>query len=242
MKTKFTLFLVLSIAFAVESLPQEKKFFDAPFGGGGGYTPAWYFVNTDIVNEQLNQIGLPEIASDGLFSSGGGGFIYIGFVPFLRVGGMGYGGSSSVTAVINGENKEVLFNIGGGGLTLEYTLPFLRDVAVSIGGIIGGGSLSIDTYSNNNSGSYQGFWNDFKNGSTDNTSSSLHTSFWFVAPTINIDIPLYRFVSFRIGGGYQVTLAEDWKIDNDIDISGPGDLNGNGLFIQSGIFIGFFSY
>ena len=39
---KRILILSLILIFAVITEAQEKKYFDAPFGGGGGYMPAWY--------------------------------------------------------------------------------------------------------------------------------------------------------------------------------------------------------
>jgi hypothetical protein len=47
----------------------------------------------------------------------------------------------------------------------------------------------------------------------------------------------------RIGAGYQLSFGSDWTADNDQNLSNvPSDLNGNSFFIQSGLFIGFFSF
>ena len=60
---------------------------------------------------------------------------------------------------------------------------------------------------------------------------------------INFDIPVYRFVSIRVGGGYQLSLGESWKIENDQELKDvPSDFNGNSFFIQTGIFLGFFAF
>jgi hypothetical protein len=62
-------------------------------------------------------------------------------------------------------------------------------------------------------------------------------------PTLNFDYPIYRFVSLRLGAGYQIAFADEWTADNDRTVSGiPSDLNSNSFFVQSGIFIGFFSF
>jgi hypothetical protein len=46
-----------------------------------------------------------------------------------------------------------------------------------------------------------------------------------------------------LGAGYQFTFADKWTADNDRSLSGvPSDFNGKNFFIQSGIFIGFFSF
>jgi hypothetical protein len=71
----------------------------------------------------------------------------------------------------------------------------------------------------------------------------LKNSYWMFTPTINLDYPIYRFVSLRLGVGYQITFADEWTADNDQPVANvPSDLNSNSFFIQSGIFIGFFSF
>lgn len=237
------LFIILISAGLLQS--QDRKYFDTPFGGGGGYTPGWYFPNLDPLNKELIAIGIPELSGSGFFSSGGGGFIYIGFIDYLRIGGMGFGGSTSEVSSqdANGFTKEVIYNLSGGGLTIEYSLPFIRNVAVSLGFLFGGANIKIDVYNNNNNFSWDDIWNETQKDLTQNINRSLKNNFFIFSPILNIDIPLYRFISFRIGGGYQITFGDEWKIDNDREIKNvPSDLNGNAFFLQSGIFIGFFSY
>ncbi len=240
---------------------QQKQYFDAPFGGGGGFTPGWIFPKMDDVNIKLKHIGVPEFSGKGFFTSGGSGFIYLGFVPNFRIGGMGFGGStsSSVTEqqqyiidksadkkssqLIININKEVDYSIGGGGLTLEYTLPFVKNIGVSIGAIIGGGSLGIEIYKNTGSFNWENIWNEVNYQFTSENNRTIKNNFWFFTPTLNVDIPIYRFAAVRVGGGYQLTFANNWTVDNDQEISNiPSNLNGNSFFIQTGIFIGFFSF
>ncbi len=135
---------IIILFFSCSLFSQDKKYFDAPFGGGGGYTPGWIFVNLDDLNKQLISFGSGQLSKSGFYTSGGAGFIYIGFIPNLRIGGLGFGGSTSESALSNGYEREVVYNISGGGLTVEYTLPFIKNVAVSVGTIIGGGSIQIE--------------------------------------------------------------------------------------------------
>ena len=239
--------LFFSIFFLVNLVTygQTGQFFDAPFGGGIGYVPAWYIPSVSPINNQLNDIGMPEISTGGFYSSGIAGFIYIGFVKNLRIGGMGYGGSISSNQNVSGVNREVIYSLGGGGITVEYTLPFIKNLGVSIGAAIGTGSLQLDMYRNSGEFNWQGTWIEFRNGnvSSDYFNRKLTNSFWMFTPTINLDYPLYRFVTLRLGVGYQLTFADDWTADNDQSVSGvPFDLNANSFFIQSGIFVGFFSF
>lgn len=239
--------LLISIFF-ISSLvcyAQPGQFFDAPFGGGIGYVPAWYIPNLSPVNNELKNIGMPELSTSGFYSSGIAGFIYIGFVKNLRIGGMGYSGSLSTTKSESGVNREVIYTLGGGGVTIEYTLPFIKNFGVSVGTAIGSGSLQLDIYRNSGEFTWGGIWEEFsnQNNPSDSFNRKLKNSFWMFTPTLNIDYPLYRFVTLRLGVGYQFTFADDWTADNDQPVTGiPSDLNSNSFFIQSGIFVGFFSF
>ena len=103
--------IVLLIIPVISVYSQQKKYFDAPFGGGVGYVPAWYIPNLEPINNELKNIGLSDLSTSGFYSSGGGGFIYLGFIKYLRVGGMGYSGSVSTSAEYNGIKREVIYNL-----------------------------------------------------------------------------------------------------------------------------------
>ena len=242
MKLKFYILLtVLSCTL----FGQDKKYFDAPFGGGGGYTPGWIFVNLDELNNQLINFSSVQLTKSGFYTSGGAGFIYIGFVPGLRIGGLGFGGSTSESTFKDGFSRETAYQIAGGGFTVEYTLPFIKNMAVSLGTVIGGGSIQIELFKNSGGFDWQNLWTEISdvNKATANISRKISNSFFLISPTVNVDIPLYRFVSFRIGGGYQVAVGDSWEIENEKELNNvPSRLNGNAFYIQTGIFIGFFSY
>ncbi len=244
MRYSIKVFLIICVLSTL-SFPQRKQYFDAPFGVGGGYSPGWFFPKMDLINQKLKSFGVPDLSSNGFYTSGGSGFAYLGFIPYLRVGGMGYAGSTSKSSEVDGTNREVIYSLGGGGLTIEYTMPFVKNVGISVGGIIGAGSLSIELYRNSGSFNWDDVWNEISNASlsAQNISRTIKNNFWFFSPMLNVDIPVYRFVSVRFGFGYQLTFSDSWKVENDKELSNvPSNLNGNSFFIQSGIFIGFFSF
>lgn len=88
MKSLFAI-IFATLLFSSFIYSQDSQYFDAPFGGGGGYSPGWYFPNLDQVNLQMKTFGVPAFSNGGFYTSGGSGFIYLGFIPHLRVGGMG---------------------------------------------------------------------------------------------------------------------------------------------------------
>jgi len=233
-------------------LAQDSPFYDAPFGGGGGYVGGWIVPKLDGINVQLENFGVPALPASGFYTSGGAGFIYLGFIKNLRVGGIGFGGSRISTAntqqsIINSQTltefKEAQYSLGGGGLTIEYTLPFVKNFGVSLGAILGAGSMKINLYRNYGNVSWKDYWTSSGSNSPSSFSSSLTNNFWLFTPTLNVDIPAYHLLAFRIGAGYQFTFGGSWTYDNNKDIlNAPSDINGNSFYFQAGIFVGLFSY
>jgi len=233
--------------------PQESSFYDAPLGGGIGYNPGWIMPKVDGVNSILKNLDFPIAKSGGMYTSGISGFLYLGILKNFRIGGFGYSGLESNSGqypvpvlFMNDapspiENRQTDYSISGGGLTFEYTLPFIKDIAVSAGISTGRGSLNIKLYRNNGGLDWQTVISSVANYRSNYL--SLNNSFWLVSPTLNIEIPAYHMLCFRIGAGYQFTFGSNWTYDNDQNVSNaPSNINGNSFFIQTGIYVGLFSF
>jgi hypothetical protein len=232
------LFLIFITSWSV-TFSQSQTYFDAPFGGGGGFIPGFQFVNMNDLNDKLTSLSLPKFDNGSIFTTGGGGFIYIGFVPQLRVGGIGYGGTKSITYSNNNVSHQVDYNLGVGGFTIEYTLPFVKDIAISVGAVLGGGEISVDFYEN----SENFVWQSLLTSGQKNKFTKIKNDFFIISPTFNLDIPIYRFIALRFGVGYQQTLGGKWKANNDQTLFNmPSSFNGNSFFINTGIYFGFFAF
>ncbi len=243
---KLLIFVLILISFH-SSFAQEGEDVGwvARFGAAGGFSPTLVFPNVDAVNLQIKNMGLENLSGKGMIVYGGGGYAYIMLIDNLRIGGMGLSGTQSSKGTINGFNKEVKYNYGLGGFTAEYTLPFIKNIAVSVGAIIGGGSSSIEIFQNQNNFTWSGIWNDVsdKSKTTQNIYRKITNTFFTITPTLNVDIPLSRFIAFRIGGGYITSLANGWKVDNEQDIGNiPSDLSSSSFFIQTGIYFGLIAF
>lgn len=214
----------------------------AKFGAAGGFTPMVMFPNFDALNQSLSGFGVDKFDS-GLITYGGGGYAYIMLIDNVRIGGFGFGGSKNSEKNFQNFRKEVNYSIGGGAFTIEYTLPFIKGMAVSVGGLIGGGSIQIDVYQNEGSFDWFKVWNNLSSGNSKNIHKHLEDNFFTFAPTLNVDVPLNRFIAFRLGAGYQITFGNNWTVDNNQELNNvPSDLNGNTFFIQTGVFIGLFAF
>jgi len=235
---------VLSLFFSYKISAQEKTYFDSPFGLGGGFVGSWTFPSIQPLNDQLKKFGTWELAESGYFSSGGAGFLYIGFIPGVRVGGIGFSGSTKEARKSGGFEREAKLTSSFGGVSIEYTLPFIRKAGVSIGVILGGGNTVIEMYRYKDSYSWDQLWNEISDSvSSPNFGRKLSNDYFVVAPTLNIDIPMYRLAAFRIGAAYAIHVGDNWQLENGKDVYNvPSGTAKSQLYINAGIFIGFFSY
>lgn len=222
---------------------QDESAWDAKFAFGGGFTPGWFYPDFTGINSKVKAFGAGEFSKSGFFAAGGTGFVSIAVIRNIRIGGMGMGGSVKNSAVVNGLRKEAVYSLGMGGLTIEYTMPFIRSVAISAGLIAGRGGNSIELYENQGPKSWENLWSEASSAQASSKHIKMSNSYFLLAPTLNVDIPVYRFFAFRLGAGYNFALGNSWEMDNGQEILGvPSEINSSSLFLQAGIFIGFFNY
>lgn len=213
------------------------------FAVAGGVNSLYLFPDMSEINKQISEFKVGEFSTNGIFTFGGSGFAYIKIVDDLRIGGIGFGGSTSNEAVVDGYNREAKYSLGGGALTIEYSLPQIRKIAVSVGAMIGAGSLEIELYQNNGTFNWNDLFNDFDNPIDNNYSRIIKNNFFMISPTVNVDVPFNRFMAFRLGAGYLYTFGNDWTVENQKDINGvPSSTNADSFYIQAGIYFGLFLF
>jgi hypothetical protein len=244
MKKILIIFFLLILSINVFPQSRQRVGLISKFGIAGGFTPIWVTPNFDPINTKLKSFGTSKLPEEGMLATGGSGYAYVMFINNLRIGGMGYSGTVSRDAVVNGYKREMIYSMGGGGVTIEYTLPTIKGLGLSFGAILGAGSFDIKLHQNQGDVGWDEIWNKISSGDDpNNINTKLTNSYYMFIPTVNLDVPITRFLALRIGGGYQFTFAGDWEIDNGRDLNGvPSDLNGDSFFIQSGIFLGFFAF
>lgn len=244
---KLSLILFLALSSPLFAQEGDEVGWVGRFGAAGGFSPVYVFPNVNPVNDLVKQFGISGLSTSGMFTWGGSGYAYIMIIDNLRIGGMGISGSISTTGTSEGFNKEVDYSYGLGGLTVEYTLPFINRIAVSVGTIIGVGSSSIQFYKNQDNYIWEGITSPPPFSSRLvydlNVSRKYTNTFFTITPTLNVDIPLNRFIAFRVGGGYVFSFNNEWKVDNNQILRGvPSDLKSNSFFVQTGIYFGLFAF
>ncbi|MFW6232926.1 MAG: hypothetical protein ACOC4D_02705, partial [Bacteroidota bacterium] len=71
----------------------------------------------------------------------------------------------------------------------------------------------------------------------------IETGFWYLRPTINFEYALTNLVMFRLGASYSYSFGEDWQLNETAAVNNvPDNVNGSGLLIQFGLFLGLFNY
>ena len=244
-KLLFAVVCIITLSKTTILAQEEEVGLLSKFGFGGGFNAVWLMPKLDDLNKMMPNTGVESFSNSGFMGFGGSGYVYLMFIDNLRLGGIGISGTTTRTGFKDGFNRQIEYSVGLGGVTLEYTLPFVEGFGISLGGIIGVGSSTVSFYQNNGSFNWDDLWKDITDPAkkTQNIARKMSNTFFTFVPTLNIDVPISRFASFRVGGGYIFSFGENWKGDNNIALNGvPSSLKGNTFFIQTGLFIGFISY
>jgi hypothetical protein len=214
-------------------------------GGAGGFTPVMLFWDVDALNSQLPG-NVAKFDKSPMLLLGGGGYAYIMLMDNLRVGGLGLSGSSKTAAISGSIRREVEVGIGYGGVTFEYAIPLIERLDIVPGIMIGGGGMDI-TVRRDRGGfkSWDSLWIQIEDPAyrTDEYTKRLEGAFFVYQPSLYLEFALLRWVGLRAGVSYAGVAAPKWKLDNKDELAGvPSKINGQGLTISTGIFLGTFLY
>lgn len=229
-----------------EPLPPPRRSRAAKVGGGGGFTPVFLFWSVDDLNANIPS-NAGKFDKSPMLLLGGQGYAYIMLLDNLRVGGMGVGGSTKISAleVSTGVRRDTEVSINFGGVTFEYVIPIFERLDVVPGIMLGGGGMGIKlTRDQGGFKNWNNLWSDFGfNSSTPNVSQKLEGTFFVYQPSLQIEVAILRWLGLRAGVSYVGMFAPKWKLDQQFDVAGvPDKINGRGWIITSGIFLGTFLF
>jgi len=221
----------------------------AKVGAFGGFTPGWLFVDVKPINAVLQSNGGAPLKDSGVFMAGGAGAAYIMFVPNLRVGGLGMGGSISSTSLdAAGIRRDAELSVGFGGVTVEYVIPVVERLDVAVGTMLGGGGIDLtlrrDTGGNN---TWLQEWGAFYSGNYENTAQipnvtrRMSGSFFVYIPSVSVEYAIVGWLGARLGASYVGMASPSWELDDKYELLGvPSDVSGRGFMINAGLFLGTF--
>lgn len=229
-----------------EPIPPVKSS-QGKIGGGGGYTPAWLFMDVDALNRTIVAAGGTPFDGGRLMMQGGQGYAYLLLVQNLRIGGIGMSGTRSTSRVeaATDTRRDVELSVGYGGVTLEYTVPVVPRLDVTVGTVVGVGGMSLTMRRDEGGAKVWGdLWDEFGGSSAATEySRKLEGSFFAWQPSVTLEFAILRWLGVRAGVGYLGLSGGSWELDGAAELSGvPDEINGKGWMINTGIYVGTFIY
>lgn len=205
---------------------------------GGGYAGMMTFANNDELNKVSAKLGLP--AFDGpMTMHGGGGLVSLLFVPNLRLGVYGAGGSKAVVQVTDTVQTTLRFGTAVTGVQIDYAVRLFKAFTMLPGVMVGPETYSLEmTRSEKGGADFDGL---FSSNQGLNRSANISNSHVFYYPSINFEYAITQFFMLRLGAGYKGTFGDGtWTDAGDVAIRNAPAINANGLSVQFGLFLGLF--
>ncbi len=218
------------------------------FAVGGGILGGIFLPNLTDLNKNVAMPFVGQNLPGSVLMLGGQGFITLPWIKNVRVGGMGYGGTTTcdcqnVTVSGSTKNRMLTYSVGYGALTLDYVLPLgLRHFSVVPGIALGFGSVQLYAQQAENRGSAFDITDEFGSAST-NITHTYHDGFFLYMPQLQFEYSIKGFSMIRATIAYQGTSMRTWMVDNGIALGSTDKLsttNGSGLVASIGIFFGLF--
>ena len=219
------------------------------FAVGGGIIGGMFLPNLTDLNANVAQPFVKQNLPTSVFMLGGQGFVAVPWVKNLRVGGMGYGGTTTCDCQ-NGDfglgasvNRMLTYSVGYGALTLDYVLPLnMKHFNIVPGIALGFGNVQIYAQQAQNRSTAFDIGSEF-NAASINITHTYHSGFFLYMPQLQFEYSIKGFSMLRLAVGYQGTSMRTWTVDNGISLGSTDKLsttNGSGLVVSAGLFFGLF--
>ena len=215
---------------------------------GGGFYLGYFMPDLADFNKNIAQPFVGQNLDERVLMFGGRGFMPFPYLKNLRVGGLGYGGTSERccvdTTASTGQDvtRSLKYSVGYGALTIDYALPIVVNRMFFLAGVeLGLGGVDIEAKQAAKRNSFD-IRSEFDSPTT-NITHTYSAGFFIVKPQLQIEWAPTNFLMFHLAGGYQVTSMGDWKVDGDVDLGNTDQLkniNGSGLVFNLGVNLGFF--
>lgn len=216
-------------------------------GGAVGFTSSWLLLDVAPLNAYIRSANARQFTDDGMILLGGQGYAYILFLPNVRVGGLWSGGmrKSRSVDVSSNTRRDVELSVGLGALTIDYVIPVTPRIDISVGGLLGGGSMDLKlTRDEGRAKIWGSYWNTLGSQQTVyEYSGKLSGSFFIYQPAVNVEYAVLRWLGVRAGVSYMGMSGGSWKLDDTYEVLGvPDNINAGGWMFNGGIFVGTFVF
>jgi hypothetical protein len=232
-----------------ELYQEEGKPSTSFFSVGGGILGAYFIPDFTDFNTNIAQPFVHTDYRQQVWMIGGQGFITLPWVKNLRVGGLGFSGTSSdcgcdSVAIDGGAdtvNRYLTYSVGYGALTLDYVLPLSMGHFHIVPGIaLGYGAVNIYLRQAQNRLSFD--LSEF-NGASINTTHTYTSHFFLYMPQLQFEYSPIGLLMFRLTAGYQGTSMGTWTVDQGVGLGNTSTLSGikgSGFVVSLGAFLGLF--
>lgn len=236
-----------------EEIYQEAAPSTSFFSVGGGILGAYFIPDLTAFNANIAQLFVGMNYRPQVWMIGGQGFITIPWVKNLRLGGMGFGGTSSdcgcTTDTITKDsitvNRYLTYSVGYGALTIDYVLPLRIDHFHIVPGVaLGYGAVNIFARQAANRIDFN-INDEFGGAAPDNvyTTHTYSAPFFLWMPQLQFEYSPIGLLMFRLTAAYQGTSMGSWTVDNGVSLGNTANLSGikgSGFVISLGAFLGLF--
>ncbi len=190
------------------------------FVAGGGFTGSFIFLDFDALKEEIPGL---DIEASNMFIMGAEGFTAIPYLKNFRIGFSSLSGSIETTLAEGEQSSKVKYKADFTGLSFDYAIVPFRNFAILPGVNTRWGSLLYENYD-------------------DTFMERNEANFWSLKPHVNLEYALAEYLMVRLGAAYSTTFMNDWKKNYDYTSTKIADINGNGMEISFGLYVGVFTY
>lgn len=211
------------------------------FSIAAGPVVGWNIPSFTDLNSELSKAGMGGFGSEGVFATGGGGFIDIPVVKGLRLGGYGYGFSASKTTEYVNTSRIAEFSYSGGFVSVEYSRKMGKSFDWTIGGMAGIGSSNLKLVNFSNVLKQWNINNFIGDTAVNGNIVSLKSTSFSLVPQAGIGFQAAKFLYFKLNAGYLFTVNSKWKMEDVIEVNNfPSGIKADGFMVNLGLYIGLF--
>lgn len=215
--------------------------------GGGTWTPMWFDVDMENVNNLVQTIGFSALPEEGILTQGIAGKITVGKGWFVGGQFQFYNDNKKINEVIGTDyfTNTMDYNMFIGGATLDKRIPITKNIITSMGVMIGGAEHSVELVHTNGNYNWPVAGQTTQDILSLNSNATLSKGYILVQPRAEVMVRLLSWLGIRAEGGYIYGYGptSGWKVKHNdtesYELKGSPDTKFQGYSITVGPWFGF---